>query len=70
MLDVLIQKCIESGSKYDFVMNCIIIYIEQHNCKIIGIYYTSGHHRSVALVELIKKHIYLNSNIKHLDINK
>jgi len=68
--DEIIQKCIESGSGFDFIMNCIINYIEINNSRIIGIYCRSGHHRSVAVVELLKKHIYVNAKIKHLDINK
>lgn len=69
-IDEIIQKCIESGSGFEFVMRCIIKYIEEHNCKIIGIYCTAGHHRSTAVIELLRKNLYPNAKIKHLHINR
>ena len=68
--DEIIQKTIESGKGFEFVINCIVKSIEEHNYKVIGIYCTAGHHRSVALVELVKKHLYPNAKIKHLHINR
>jgi len=68
--DEIIQKCIESANKYDIVMKWIVEYIENNNCKVIGIYCRSGHHRSVAVTELLKKHVYPNATIKHLHINR
>jgi hypothetical protein len=68
--DEIIQKCIESGSGFEFVMGCIIKYVEEHDCKVIGIYCTAGHHRSCAVVELMKKHLYPKATIKHLHINR
>ena len=68
--DEIIQKCIESGSGFEFVMTCIIKAINEKNYKIIGIYCTAGHHRSVAVVELMKKNLYPNAKIKHLHINR
>ncbi len=65
--DSIIQKCIESGSGFEFVMRCIITSIEAKDPKVIGIYCTAGHHRSVALAELLKRHIYLKAtNCCHL----
>ena len=68
--DEIIQKCIESGSGFEFVMTCIVKYIEENNSKIIGVYCTAGHHRSCAVIELLKKHLYPNAKIKHLHINR
>jgi hypothetical protein len=68
--DEIIQKCLEAGSGFEFVMNCIVTSIEKNNYKVIGIYCTAGHHRSVGVVELLKKHIYPNAKIKHLHINR
>jgi hypothetical protein len=68
--DNIIQKCIESGSGFEFVMNCIVKSIEKNNYKTIGIFCTAGHHRSVACVELLKKNLYPNAKIKHLHINR
>jgi len=68
--DEIIQKCIESGSGFEFVMNCIVKSIEKNNYKTIGIYCSAGHHRSCALIELLKKHLYPNAKIKHLHINR
>jgi len=68
--DEIIQKNIQSGSGFVFVMNCIVKSIEKNNYKIIGIYCTAGHHRSVAVVELLKKYLYPNAKIKHLHINR
>ena len=68
--DEIIQKCIESGSGFEFVMKCIVKSIEQNNYKTIGVYCTAGHHRSVASVELLKKHLYPNAKVKHLHINR
>lgn len=68
--DEIIQKCIESGSSLEFVMNCIVKYIEDNYSKIIGVYCSAGHHRSISVIELLKKHLYLNAKVKHLDINR
>lgn len=68
--DEIIQKTIESGTGFEFVMSCIVKSIEKENYKTIGIYCTAGHHRSVALVELLKKYLYPNAEIKHLHINR
>lgn len=68
--DEIIQKCIESAHKYDIVMKWIVGYVEHNNSKVIGIYCRTGHHRSVAVTELIKKYVYPNATIKHLHINK
>lgn len=46
--DEIIQKCVESGSGFEFVINCIVKYIEEHNSKVIGVYCTAGHHRSIS----------------------
>jgi hypothetical protein len=67
--DEIIQKCIESGSEFDKVMTWIVEYIERENPDSIGIYCRAGHHRSVAVVELLKKYVYKNAIIKHLHIN-
>ena len=68
--DEIVQKCIESGSGFEFVMGCIIKSIEQNNYKTIGVYCSAGHHRSIACVELLKKHLYPNAKVKHLHINR
>lgn len=68
--DEIIQKSIESGSGFEFVMTCIVKSIEQNNYKTIGVYCSAGHHRSVGCVELLKKHLYPNAKVKHLHINR
>lgn len=67
--DEIVQKCIEAGSGYVFVMECIIKYIESLNDSvIIGIYCTSGHHRSVAVGEILKNKFYPDAKLIHLHI--
>jgi hypothetical protein len=68
--DEIIQKCIQAGSGFSFVMNCIVKSIENNGYKRVGIYCTAGHHRSVAVVELLKKYLYPKAKIKHLHINR
>ncbi len=68
--DEIIQKCVQAGSGFSFVMNCIVQAIEKNNYKSIGIFCTAGHHRSVAVVELLYKHLYPKATIKHLHINR
>ena len=68
--DEIIQRCIESGSGFEFVVSCIVKSIEANNYNVVGIYCTAGHHRSVALVELLHKYLYSNAKIKHLHINR
>lgn len=68
--DEIIQKCVLSGSGFSFVMNCIVNSIEKNNYKIVGIFCTAGHHRSVAVVELLQKYLYPKATIKHLHINR
>jgi hypothetical protein len=68
--DEIIQKCIESGSGFEFVMGCIVKSIEQNNYKTIGLYCSAGHHRSPGAIELLKKNLYPNAKIKHLHINR
>ena len=65
----ILQKGMEAGSGYDNLMIEIVTHIDTYNSKVIGIYCSAGHHRSVALVELLKKYVYKNAIIKHLHIN-
>jgi len=51
-------------------MKNIVKTVERDNCKLIGIYCRAGHHRSVACAELLKRFVYINSNIHHLTIKK
>jgi hypothetical protein len=48
--DEIIQKCIESGFGFEFVMTRIVKYIEENNSKIVGIYCTTEHHRSCDVI--------------------
>jgi len=66
--DKIIQKCVEAGSGFDNAMTWIVEYIERENPDSIGIYCRAGHHRSVAVVELLKNYVYKNAIIKHLHI--
>jgi hypothetical protein len=68
--DEIVQRCVESGSGFEFVLSCIVKSIETNNYNVVGIYCTAGHHRSVALVELLHKYLYSNAKIKHLHINR
>lgn len=67
--DEIIQKEMESGTNYEIVVRRIVDSIEITGNRIIGIYCTAGHHRSVALAELIKKYLYPDAKITHLHIN-
>jgi hypothetical protein len=67
--DEIIQKEMESGTNYETVVRRIVNSIETTGHRVIGIYCTAGHHRSVALAELIKKYLYPDAKITHLHIN-
>lgn len=64
-----IQECVENASGYQFLIYKIVKNIEHNNHKKVGIYCRSGHHRAVAIIELLKKHVYPNAKIKHLHIS-
>jgi len=66
----IIQSCVENASGYQFLVEEIIKNIEKYNYKKVGIFCRAGHHRSVAIVELLKKNLYPNAKIKHLHISK
>lgn len=68
--DKIIQTCIESGHNFEKVLRNIVKSIEVDGNRIIGIYCTAGHHRSVALVELMKMHLYPGAKITHIHIRK
>jgi hypothetical protein len=67
--DKIIKKCTEAGSGFSEVITRIVNYIETNNAKKIGIFCTAGHHRSVAVVELLKMHLYEKAKIKHKNID-
>lgn len=67
--DEIIQKCMETGTNFETTIRKIINGIEEKHFRIIGIFCTAGHHRSVALVELIKMHLYPEAKVTHLHIN-
>lgn len=66
--DIEVQKCVESGTRFEEVMSNMVTVIERENLNIVGIYCRAGHHRSVACAELLKQHIYKDANINHLTI--
>jgi len=66
--DKIIKKCTEAGSGFSEVITRIVNYIETNDAKKIGIFCTAGHHRSVAVVELIKMYLYEKAKIKHNNI--
>ena len=53
-------------------MELVVKYIEndKNTSNVIGIYCTAGHHRSVAIIEILKKYIYVDAVVKHLHINR
>jgi RNase adaptor protein for sRNA GlmZ degradation len=66
--DKIIKKCTEAGSGFSEVITRIVNYIETKEEKKIGIFCTAGHHRSVAVVELLKMYLYKKAQIKHNNI--
>ena len=44
--------------------------ISHHLYVKIGVYCRAGHHRSVAMGEMLKKYVYKNAKIKHLTIHR
>ena len=68
--DATLQKCVRNASEFDEIFNHIIVTIEARNLSIIGVYCKAGHHRSVAIGELLKIHVYKNAKVTHLTINK
>lgn len=65
-----VQKCVESGKRFQEVMTNIVETVERENLETIGIYCRAGHHRSVACAELLKRHIYPKADVRHLTISK
>jgi hypothetical protein len=65
---IIIQDYVQNSPCYKSLIINIIEDIEKNNYTKIGIYCTAGHHRSVAVVELIKKYIYKNAIITHLHL--
>lgn len=54
--DPAVQKAVESGRRFQEVMDNIVNTIERDGLRHIGIYCRAGHHRSVACAELLIRH--------------
>jgi hypothetical protein len=66
--DIEIQKRVEQGKGFcSFIMD-LVIRIEKHGYSNVGVFCSAGHHRSVACVELLKKFVYKNATIHHLNL--
>jgi hypothetical protein len=63
-----IQRVVRSGRGFEYLFRAIVETIEKNNHDTIGVYCRAGHHRSVAVVEMLKKYVYKNADIKHLHI--
>lgn len=68
--DPAIQRSVSSGKRFWEVIERIVTTVEKEDLSCIGIYCRAGHHRSVACAELLKMHVYHNSQIKHLTLNR
>jgi len=68
--DESLQRTIQSAKGFEFFMETIIKKIEADELKVVGIFCTAGHHRSVACAELLKKHVYTSATIQHLTLRK
>lgn len=67
---VQLQKAVRRGSNFENVVNNIVNRVETENLHTIGVYCRAGHHRSVAIAEMLKKYVYVGSVINHLTINR
>lgn len=68
--DIGVQKAVRAGREFETVMERIVESVETNNYNKIGIYCRAGHHRSVAVGELLKKYIYNKATINHITISK
>ena len=65
-----LQKTVRRGSNFEKVAINIVNSVENENLVKIGVYCRAGHHRSVAMGEMLKKYVYKNAKIKHLTIHR
>ena len=65
-----VQKSVQTSSNFDQFMSFVIEKVEKDNLDCISIYCTAGRHRSVTCAELLKKHVYKNGMIIHIELNK
>lgn len=63
-----IQRVVRSGRGFEYLIKAIVGTVEKNNCDNIGVYCRAGHHRSVAVVEMLKKYVYKNARVKHIHI--
>ena len=63
-----LQKAVRRGSNFEPVVTNIVTSIENEKLHKIGVYCRAGHHRSVAVAEMLKKYVYKNAKVKHLTI--
>jgi methylthioribose-1-phosphate isomerase len=67
---VQLQKTIRRGSNFEKVATNIVNCVENEKLSKIGVYCKSGHHRAVAMGEMIMKYVYKNAKVKHLTIHR
>lgn len=65
-----IQVGIMADPKFPDILNSIVSEVEEKGYTTISISCTKGRHRSVAVAEIVKKHIYPFAVIKHVDLGK
>jgi len=68
--DIGVQKAVRAGREFETVMTRIVESVESNNYNKIGIYCRAGHHRSVAVGELLKKYVYKNATVNHITISR
>lgn len=66
--DVEIQKRIEQGKGFCSFIIDLVTRIEKHDYSNVGVFCSAGHHRSVACVVLLKKFVYKNATVHHLNL--
>lgn len=63
-----IQAGIMADPKFPNILNSIVSEVEKNNYTVISISCTKGRHRSVAMAEILKKHIYPQAQVRHLTL--
>lgn len=68
--DEVLQAIVCSSRRFEQFITTIVRIIERDDLHTVSVFCSAGHHRSVAVAELLVKHVYRHGRCRHLTINR
>ena len=69
-LSLEVQRAVETSKNFDTFASQMVEKIERIDAKAIGINCTAGRHRSVTRAHILKRELYPNAIIHHLELKR